>query len=102
MGVAAAVACLVAAVVSGGACTTRDCSEDRAGQARCISNRLELCNADGTLSYQSCTAAGLYCSEEHGGCVTKDVLDGTTGTGGAGGAGGGEGGGSSDGGGGGG
>jgi hypothetical protein len=63
------------------ACTTRDCSEDRAGQARCISNRLELCNDDGTVSYQSCTANALFCSEIHKGCVTKEVLSGSGGGG---------------------
>lgn len=82
-------AALAAALWVPSACTARDCGEERAGQVRCIANRSETCNADGTLTYVSCTAQGLFCSVEKGGCVTKDILNSTgggTGEGGSGGA----------------
>lgn len=77
-------------LTSSTSCTSRDCSEERAGQVRCVANRSEVCNPDGTLTYTSCTAMGLFCSEENGGCVTEDILNasGGGGSGPAGGAGG--------------
>lgn len=80
------VAGIAIAATSGSACTTRDCAEERAGQVRCVANRAELCEADGSLVYTSCTTQGLFCSEQHGGCVTKDVLDMSAGGGGPGGS----------------
>lgn len=63
-------------------CTSRDCDEARAGQVRCVGNRVELCNEDGTLSYESCSTQGLVCSEVHGACVTEQVaMTGSGGTG---------------------
>jgi hypothetical protein len=59
-------------------CAARDCSEERAGQVRCVSNRVELCEDDGTLTYTSCAAQGLVCSEKHGGCVSSDVANATS------------------------
>ncbi len=70
-------------------CSARDCDEARAGQVRCVGNRVELCNADGTLSYESCSSQGLVCSEHHQACVTEQVaMTGSGGMGGAGGSGG--------------
>jgi len=54
-------------------CASRDCAEERAGQQRCVGNRVETCNDDGTLSYESCSAKGLFCSDELLACVTEDV-----------------------------
>ncbi len=72
---------LVAAGCAQLSCTTRDCAEERAGQVRCVANRLETCEADGTLTYQSCTVERLVCSEKHRGCVTQDLLEGAGGNG---------------------
>lgn len=76
------------AATSASACTTRDCAEERAGQVRCVANRAELCEADGSLVYTSCTTQGLFCSEDHGGCVTEEIINMTSSSAGGSGAGG--------------
>ena len=54
-------------------CASRDCAEERAGERRCVGNRIETCNEDGTLSYESCSTRGLFCSDELLACVTEEV-----------------------------
>lgn len=64
-----------------GACKTDECSVERIGQKRCVGNRLELCNPDLTLSYDSCTdnvGDNKYCSAAHKACVTKEIFDAQT------------------------
>ena len=88
----AAVCIFVLASVWNGACTSRECAEQRAGQVRCVGNQLETCTADGSLVYESCASIGLVCSQFHEGCVTPEVAMTTSststsnGSGGAGGA----------------
>lgn len=54
-------------------CASRDCAEERAGEQRCVGNRIETCNEDGTLTYESCSSRGLFCSDELLACVTEEV-----------------------------
>ena len=54
-------------------CASRDCAEERAGEQRCVGNRIETCNDDGTLTYESCSSRGLFCSAELLACVTEEV-----------------------------
>ena len=54
-------------------CASRDCAEERAGEQRCVGNRIETCNEDGTLTYESCSSRGLFCSDELLACVTAEV-----------------------------
>jgi hypothetical protein len=63
-------------------CDNRDCAADRAGDVRCVSNRIETCNEDGTLTYEGCSDRGLVCSAELRACVTEEVAMTTTGSGG--------------------
>jgi hypothetical protein len=73
-------------------CASRDCAEERAGEQRCVGNRIETCNEDGTLTYESCSAKDLFCSEELLACVTEEVAMSGSGTGGGSAGGGGAGG----------
>ena len=80
---AAVVLLIVVAIASAQGCDARDCAEERSGQQRCVNNRLETCNEDGTLSYESCNSRGLVCSEELKACVTAEVAMTTSGGGGS-------------------
>ena len=71
----------VAGVLLAPGCASRDCAEERAGDQRCVGNRIETCNEDGTLTYESCSTRGLFCSEELLACVTEEVA--MTGSGGS-------------------
>jgi plastocyanin len=69
---------------AGQACKGIDCSPERAGQVRCVGNKIETCNEDGTLAYDSCVdecqANGTkkcwcvyYPKKAQAVCTTKDL-----------------------------
>lgn len=71
---------------AGEACKGRDCSPERAGQVRCVGDRIETCNDDGSIAYASCAEqcqgngtkkcwCVFYTKQKQAVCTTKDLWD---------------------------